>query len=381
MNKKSLAGKILDQLQNVNLIFTVISIIIGFLVGALVLKLAGFSPIEAYSIMIRGVISKPNYVAWVITRSTPIIITGLSVAFAFRTGLFNIGAEGQFIIGAMAAALVGYFVKLPWILHVPLVFLAAILAAGVWGGIAGLLKARFGVHEVISTIMLNWIALYLNNYVVRLEGFTRASGQKSRAIASTASIIILDDWKKNTAGKEWLQGHKILRDLLRAPINWGIVVAVILAIIVWYILNKTTLGYELKAVGFNQHAAEYGGINVAKSMFISMVIAGALAGAAGGLHVMGISHSIASLAATEGYGFDGIAVALIGANTSVGAIFAGLLFGSIQYGGTKIQPALGAPTEVINIMIGTIVFFVAMPKLIKIVIAAYKRKRGVKNVG
>ncbi|SDK71365.1 ABC transporter permease [Natronincola ferrireducens] len=381
MKNKSIGEKLLAFISKGSFSFSIISILLGFIIGAVILALAGFSPTEAYSVMIRGVFSRPSYVAWTIIGSTPIIITGLSIAFAFKTGLFNIGAEGQFIIGAIAAAIVGYIVELPAIIHIPLVLLSAIVAAGVWGGIAGFLKAKFGVHEVISTIMLNWIALYLNNYIVLLEGFRRATSQRTHEIQRSASTVLLEQWKRSPEGREWLKGHDFLGDALRTPLNWGFVIAILLAVLVWFILNKTTLGYELKAVGYNKHAAEYGGINVSKSMFRSMVIAGGLAGAAGGLHVMGISKSIASLSAMEGFGFNGIAVALIGGNTSIGVVLAGLLFSALQYGGSKIQPALGAPSEVIQIMIGTIVFFIAMPKLIKYTLQSLKKKRGAKNAG
>ncbi|SET74740.1 nucleoside ABC transporter membrane protein [Natronincola peptidivorans] len=380
MKSKAFFEKIATYITKWTFGFSIISIILGFIIGAATLALAGFNPIEAYGIMARGVLTRPSYVAWTIIGSTPIILTALSVAFAFKTGLFNIGAEGQFMIGAITAAMVGYFVELPAIIHIPLVLISAIVAAGLWGGIAGVLKAKFGVHEVISTIMLNWIALYLNNYIVLLEGLRRATSQRTHEIQRSASIVILEQWKRSPEGREWLRGHDFFGDALRTPLNWGFIIAIIFAVIVWYILNKTTLGYELKAVGYNRHAAEYGGINVSKSMFTSMVIAGGLAGAAGGLHVMGISKSIASLAAMEGYGFNGIAVALIGGNASIGIVFAGLLFSALQYGGSKIQPALGAPSEVINIMIGTIVFFIAMPKLIKYSLQNFKKKRGAKNV-
>lgn len=381
MQKNNIKKIILNYLKNSNFGFTLTSIFIGFLLGAVVLAIAGFNPLEAYAVMVKGVFSRPSYVAWTIIRATPLIITGLSITFAFKTGLFNIGAEGQFIVGAMTAAAAGYFIKLPAIIHVPLVILLAMAAAALYGGFAGYLKAKHGVHEVISTIMLNWIALYLNNYIVRLEGFRRSTTIKSFDIQPTASIIVLEQWKRSEAGRAWLSNHEFWKDVFRTPLNLGIVGAIILAILVWYLLSKTTLGYELKAVGFNQHAAEYGGINVKRNIVISMLIAGALAGAAGAFHVMGDSKSVASLAAMEGYGLDGIAVALIGGNTAVGSVFAGLLFGGLNYGGTKIQPALGAPSEVINIVIGTIVYFIAIPKAIKYVIAMLPKKRGAKNAG
>ena len=166
----------------------------------------------------------------------------------------------------------------------------------------------------------------------------------------------------------------MLGDVLKTPINAGFIFAILLAVLVWYILNKTTLGYELRAVGFNPHAAEAGGINVKKSMVISMLISGGLAGAAGAFQVLGVSHRIAKLAAMEGYGFDGIAVSLIGNNTGAGSVFAGLLFGALKYGGSKIQDAMQAPTEVINIMIGTIILFVAMPKLIRLILTILERR-------
>jgi len=352
---------------------TLISILLGFLVGAIVLLIAGFNPLEAYWAIIKGVLSKPKYVSYVIIYATPLIITGLSVAFALRTGLFNIGAEGQFIVGAMAAAIAGYFIQLPILLHVPLCIFLAMSAGAVWGGIAGHIKARFGVHEVISTIMLNWIALYLSNWSLTLQMFGKQGTGKSHMIQETARIDLFGQWKITEAGIEFIRSHKVLGDILKSPVNLGIIFALLFAFLMWYILNKTTLGYELRAVGFNPDAAEYGGINVKKSIITSMSIAGSLAGAAGALQVMGVSHKIAKLAIMEGYGFDGIAVALIGNNTGPGSVFAGLLFGALKYGGAKIQDAVGAPTEVINIVVGTIILFIAMPKLIQVI---FKSRKG-----
>lgn len=347
---------------------TLISVVLGFLVGAIVLIIAGFNPLEAYWAILRGIFSKPKYMSYVIIYATPLIITGLSLAFAMRTGLFNIGAEGQFIVGAMVAAMAGYFFQLPMVLHIPVCIVLAMFAAAIWGGLAGYIKARFGVHEVISTIMLNWIALYLSNWSLTFPFFGQAGTGKSHMIQQTARIDLLGQWKITEAGIDFIRSHKILGDILKSPVNVGIVVALILAFLVWYILNKTTLGYELRAVGYSPSAAEYGGINVQRSMVTSMSIAGALAGTAGALQVMGVSHKIAKLAIMEGYGFDGIAVSLIGNNTGPGSVFAGLLFGGLKYGGSKIQDAVGAPTEVINIVVGTIILFLAMPKLIQLLI-------------
>ncbi len=351
-----------------------ISNLLGFLLGAVILLLAGFNPLEAYWVILKGIFSRPKYVSYVIIYATPLIITGLSVAFALRTGLFNIGAEGQYIVGAIMAAAAGYFFHLPLILHVPLAIGLAMIAGAIWGGLAGYIKARFGVHEVISTIMLNWIALYLSNFVITLKAFAAQGTGKTFPIQATARINILSDWKISEAGIEFIRSHKMLGDVLKSPINVGFIFAILLAILVWYVLNKTTLGYELRAVGFNPHAAEAGGINVKKSMVISMLFSGGLAGAAGAFQVLGVSHRIAKLATMEGYGFDGIAVSLIGNNTGAGSVFAGLLFGGLKYGGSKIQDVMQAPTEVINIMIGTIILFVAMPKLIRLILTLLERR-------
>jgi simple sugar transport system permease protein len=294
--------------------------------------------------------------------------------------LFNIGAEGQFIIGATAAALTGYFLQLPAFIHIPTVIVAAIVAAGLWGGFAGILKARFGINEVISTIMLNWIAFYLHNYIIMNPIFRKPNTETSFSIHDTASLVVLEEWKSTPDGIAYLSNIPLLKDLLRTPLNYGIVIAIIAAVIVWFILNKTTLGYKLQAVGYNKFAAEYGGINVNTKMVTSMTIAGALAGLAGATHVMGVSKNITLLAGMEGYGFDGIAVSLIGGNTAAGTVLSGLLFGAIKYGGTKIQPNMQAPSEIISIVIGTIIFFLAITRFVKIIMKKIQNKRSLKNV-
>ncbi len=359
-------NKLIKFLTESNKSFTLISILLGFFIGGLILWFSGFNPFQAYEIIFKGIFSKPSYISYTIIRSTPLILTGLSVAFAFRTGLFNIGAEGQFIVGSATAALAGYYIHLPAVLLIPLIILIAIFSSGLWGAIAGLLKSKYGIHEVISTIMLNWIALYLQNYLTRIKGFAKPNSEASKFIQDNANITFFDNWKHTDQGMAWLNNHHFFKEILRTPSNFGIFIAILCAVLVLIILNKTTLGYKLRAVGFNKEAARYGGINVEKYMIISMFISGSLAGLAGALHVMGVSHNITILSAMEGYGFDGIAVALIGNNTAFGAIWSGFLFGALKYGGTKIQPFMGAPSEIISIMIGTIVFFISMPNIIKI---------------
>lgn len=352
---------------------TIISILLGVFVGGIILKLVGYNPLEAYGIIIKGIFSQPKYMSWTIIYATPLIITGLSVAFANKTGLFNIGAEGQYIVGALVAALAGYYLNLPPVIHVVVAILLAATAAGIWGGFAGYLKAKFGINEVISTIMLNWIAFYLSNYIVGLPGFKNPSNDASMKILDSARIDILGNWKLSEAGRVWRGSHPFMDSVFSTPVNLGIVFAIILAIITWYILNKTTLGYELKAVGYNKYAAEYGGINVNKKMVTSMFISGALAGCAGAFGVLGRNMSIALLAVQEGHGFDGIAVSLIGSANPFGIILSGLFFGGLRYGGTKIQPALNAPSEIVNIILGTIVFFIALPRLFKLIGGGFKK--------
>ncbi len=190
MSKKTFSEKIKDTLLNEVLIVTLLAILMGLVVGAIVLLLAGYNPAEAYKTMFLGIVSRPKYIGWTLVRSTPLILTGLSVAFAFRTGLFNIGAEGQFMVGVLVAGVLGYLIELPAIIHLPLVIIGATVAAGLYGGLAGYFKAKYGVHEVISTIMLNWIALYFSNYMV-YRPYLKIHNQKQRMIFTKRLVLPL----------------------------------------------------------------------------------------------------------------------------------------------------------------------------------------------
>ncbi|NRY64117.1 simple sugar transport system permease protein [Clostridium beijerinckii] len=360
---------------------TFIAIFFGFIVASIVLGVAGYNPIDAFSALFGGIFSKPKYISNTIIKATPIILTGLSVAFAFKTGLFNIGAEGQYIVGTIASTIVGIKLNLPAVLQIPLVILAGVAAGAVFGGIVGILKAKFGIHEVITSIMLNWIALYLSNFVVSTDVFHQPDSTSTYMINESGFTTILGNWKTSDAGMEFLSHHKWLSEvLLKTDVNIGIIVAIIMAVVISILLYKSAKGYELRAVGLNKDAAEFAGINVNRNIIQSMVIAGALSGLAGALAITGTApHKLSTMAAFENNGFNGLSVALIAGSSPIGCIFGGLLYGGLLYGGQSVQSAIGAPSEIINIMIGTIVFFVALTKIVP-ALADRLLKRGEKNV-
>ena len=360
---------------------TFIAIFFGFIVSAIVLSIAGYNSMDAFSELFNGIFSKPKYISNTIIKATPIILTGLSVAFAFKTGLFNIGAEGQYIIGTVAATIVGIKLNLPAILEIPIIIMAGVIAGAIFGGIVGVLKAKFGIHEVITSIMLNWIALYFSNFIVATDVFHQPDTTSTYMINESGFTTILSNWKTSDAGIQFLSQHKWLSEvLLKTDVNVGIIIAIIMAVLISILLYKSAKGYELRSVGLNKDAAEFAGINVNRNIVQSMVIAGALSGLAGALAITGTApHKISTLAAFENYGFNGLSVALIAGISPIGCIFGGLLYGGLLYGGQSIQSAIGAPSEIINIMIGTIVFFVALTKVVP-VLADRLLKRGEKNV-
>ena len=236
MNKKK---SILES----NVLYTIIAIIAGLLIGAVFLMIAGISPAVAYGKLFSSIFSKPKYLVWTLVYASPLIFTGLSVAFSFRTGVFNIGAEGQFVIGGLVACVLGIVLKLPAGLHAIVCLVAAAAAGCIWSLIVGILKVKRGIHEVLSFIMFNWIAFYLSNYVVNLPGIHRDSSEATQDVAASARLLMPE-------------GLRSTLDCSNA--HWGIVLAVIAAVIIWVIIEKTTLGYKLKAVGFNSNGAEYG---------------------------------------------------------------------------------------------------------------------------
>lgn len=360
---------------------TLIAIFFGFLVSAIVLAAAGYNPFQSFGALFNGIFSKPKYISNVIIKATPIILTGLSVAFAFKTGLFNIGAEGQYIAGTIAAVCVGSKLDMAPILQVPTVLLAGILAGAIFGIIVGYLKAKFGIHEVITSIMLNWIGLYLCNFVVNSSAYHLPDSTSSYPVNPSSYTMLLPNWKASDAGMAALKPNKWLYEvMMKTDVNFGILIAIVLAILVSILLYRSTKGYELRAVGFNKDAAQFAGIDVNRNITQAMLIAGAIAGLAGALAITGTApHKISTLAAFENNGFNGLSVALIAGSSPIGCIFAGLLFGGLLYGGQSVQQEVGAPTEIINIMIGTIVFFVALTKIVPS-LADKLEKRGARRV-
>ena len=328
-------------------IHTLLSILIGFAVGALFLVIMGISVGQAYGKLFQSIFSSVKSLSYCVVYATTYIVTGLSVAFSFKTGVFNIGAEGQFVVGSMAACVVGIFLAdLPPIVLIPLCFLAAAAAGALWGSIVGFLKTKWGINEVLSMIMFNWIAFFLSNYIAGFPAIhNEGNAEATRNVAENARILFSKD---------------LISSLGLCPTaNWGIFVAIVLTIVVYFVIEKTTLGYELKAVGFNKHAAEYAGINVNRSILTSLAISGALAGIGGALLLLGMGGRISVFSSQEGYGFAGIVVALIGVTNPFGVFAAGLFYGAMTYGGSKLN-LVGAPTQVVSIIMGTIVFFIAI---------------------
>ena len=351
-----------NNILSSNAFYTLISIVIGFVVGAILLSIAKINPLDAYKQLFNGVFGKPKFMVWCLIYAAPLIFTGLSVAFSFKTGVFNIGAEGQFVVGSLTACILGILVKAPAIIHVPLCFIGAALAGGIWGAIVGVLKIKKGVNEVLSYIMFNWIAFYLSNFVVNLSIIHKeGGGEATKDIAATARI---------------LAPKSIIAATGASAANYGFILAIIFAVIVWFIINRTTLGFKLRAVGFSNTAAQYAGIDTGKSFLTAMAFSGALAGIGGAVQLMGMSGRISQFSGQEGYGFQGITVALIASSNPIACIFAGIFYGAMKYGGGKLS-LVNAPAEVVDIIMGIIILFIAISSLFKNIFLNHGKKGSV----
>jgi simple sugar transport system permease protein len=345
--------------------------ILALLMGGVVVAATGRDPIEAYKGIAEGAgltwffhipwdTSTDSLVTYNLTQTLlqtgPLVLAGLAVAFAFRCGLFNIGAQGQYMMGLIVANWVGVsLADTSSLLHILLAVVAATLAGAVWAGIAGFLKATVGAHEVISTIMLNWVAYWFGSYVFGQGGPLQNSATPTNPIsADVAPSARLPVW--------W--GDPILQGL-----HIGFFVALAALVVYWIILKRTTLGYEVRAVGFNPDAAAYGRISVRRSFFLAMAISGAFAGLAGALDMLGYLFHFGTLdVQSNSIGFMAIAVALLGRSSSIGVLLSALLFGGLLYGTTKgLDPAVFDPTlagNLTSMIQGLVVLFVGADVLI-----------------
>ena len=352
---------------------SLLSIIVALLVGTLFIFLTDKSPMTAYSALYIGAFGSFRAILNTLWRSTPLILTGLAVALPFRAGLFNIGAEGQLLMGGFAAGIVGfYFTSLPMIVHLPFAIIVGMLAGGLWGGLPGFLKAKLDVHEVIATIMLNNIAIALTiNYGINI--FRDTGRPATPKIMESAMLLRFKDMAESPILSSLPFVELFNQPGIRLHINF--ILAVIAAVILWYLLFKTTLGYEMRAVGFNPDGAEYGGINSTKGVILAMFISGAVAGLAGVGEVLGTHLSFMS-GMDAGYGFTAIAVALIGQTHPIGVILGGILFGALAQGGLEMQFS-GIPSEIVMLIQALVIFFVASLQVFKIYLAKRKAKGGV----
>ncbi|MGL4737384.1 MAG: ABC transporter permease [Cellulosilyticaceae bacterium] len=320
---------------------------LGLIAGTILMLLTGHNPFAGFMYLVQGGLKNMERVGNTIATATPLILTGLSVAFAFRTGLFNIGVAGQMLFGGFCATAVGLTMNLPSYALVPLMIVVGMLGGALFAFIPGLLKAKFNVHEVVSTIMMNWIAYWIIFYTVPAY-FKGNMETESRLLSDSATLRA--DWISNLFNGSY--------------INLGIFVALIAVAVIAFILNRTTFGYELKSVGFNRHAAEYAGISVNKNIILSMMISGALAGLAGMVQYAGNANCI-QIGILPSQGMDGIAVALLGANTPIGTLLSALFFGLLYSGRGFMSAATKIPPEIADTIIATIIYFAATSVLVE----------------
>ncbi|HNZ63053.1 MAG TPA: ABC transporter permease, partial [Bacillota bacterium] len=312
----------------------VFALIVGFILGTVALAVGGYDPVRAYNYLFTGVFSSTNRMMQVLVDAVPIIFTGLAVAFAGKTGLFNIGADGQFILGQITGAVIGYYVPMPPVLHPVFILLCAFTIGGVYAGLASWLKNRFGIHEVISTIMLNWIAYYFMIFIVNMKSVKVPGSQHSPEILSSAKINFFSrEFRSTEEGMSFVDKYPLLKPFVQTDAGYAIILMIGVSVLLWVILKYTRLGYELRAVGYNRFAAEFAAMPVKRNAILSMFISGGVSATGGALLVMSTSYYITMLGASEGYGWDGIAVALIAGNHPIGCIFAGLLYAGLKFGG------------------------------------------------
>lgn len=334
------------------LVIPALAVFTALVIGAIIIMLTGYSFAEtmsAYRALLEGSVGSLRAISQTLTEATPLIFTGLAVALAFRAGLFNIGGEGQLLMGGMLAVLAGFtFTGLPWFVHLPLAIVCGAIGGAIWGFIPGLLKAKTGAHEVIVTIMLNYVAYRLVDYLLKTTVFQREGRNDpiSKNIEDSAQLPALLAWLDPAM-----------------KVHLGLFIAIGAAAFIWWLLFRTNTGFEFRAVGANPSAARYAGMSVTKVYILVMTISGALAGLAGTGQVLGLLDR-ASPGFSAGLGFDGIAVALLGRSNPWGVVAAAVLFGGLNAGGQYMQANANVGIDLIGVIQALIIIFVAAPALI-----------------
>ena len=336
-------GKPLEARKASPLVVSLSAVFLGIVAGCVFILCIGKNPFAGFERILFGALSNTRRIGNTLGMSTQLILIGLSVAFAFKTGLFNIGASGQMLMGGITGSILAYYLPMdmPRFIYLPIIIIAAMLAGAFWGFISGFLKAKFNVHEVVSTIMLNWIAYWICYDFIPRFIIDPTISVKSKPIETVHTLRA--DWLTELTGFSTL--------------NYGFLLSIIMCVIVWFILQKTTLGFNLKAVGSNRFCAEYAGIKVNRSIMVSMAIAGALASLGGLTYYCGYSN-IMEMGKMPNEGFDGIAVALLGNCSPVGIFFSAIFFGILKMGRGSLA-ATGIPTEIADTIIATIIYFTA----------------------
>ncbi len=344
----------------IDALLPVAAVLAALVVGALLLLMLGVNPFTAYGSLISGALGRVSGITQTLTKAIPLLLVGLGICIAFRGGVINIGGEGQIIVGALAATALS--LSMPeqpkWIL-LPLTLLAGALAGGFWGGIAGVLKARLGVNEILSTVMLNVIALQLMNFLLRDPALLLDPAQVAAGTNIPQSAALPE--------QVWL-----VRLVPRTLLHTGIIYAVILAVLVYLLLWRTTIGYRIRAVGLNMAASRYAGIPVRSYLALSMILSGAFAGLAGAVEVTGVHHRMIE-GLSGGYGFSGIVAALFGKLHPLGTIPASFFFGALLVGADKMQRTIQVPASLVVALQGLVVLFVVASDI-------FVRRRGRRRV-
>ncbi len=335
-----------------------LALLTALIAGAIIMFIAGDNPIDAYRGLFQGAFGSARGWSTTIRKTIPLVLTGLSVAVAFKAGLFNIGAAGQFIMGTVFSVWVGInFEGLPMFIHLPLALLAGIVGGMFWGGIPGLLKVTTGAHEVIVTIMLNYIAIAFAGWTVYAGG---SQGQRPGPL-----------WDPNAGPISQtppVYESARLPELIPPPlrIHAGVLIMLFTVVLMWWLIQKTTIGFELRTVGQNFKAAKYSGMRVNWNIVLAMLLAGGLAGLAGAIETLGVNHKFAPEFG-GGVGFDGITVALLGQTNPFGVMIAGFLFGALDAGAARMQFVSGVAADIIQVIQALVLAFVAAPSLVRMI--------------